>query len=55
MYGAVPAYREACVCLDAEVPVNGEASAPVFCLAVVTVGWRPGEATSPKAVPQHLP
>lgn len=35
--------------------MNGEASAPVFpCLAVVTVWWRPGEATSPKATPQHL-
>lgn len=37
-------------------PVNEEAFASVFpCLAVVTVGRRLGEATSPKAMPQHLP
>ena len=49
-------YREAAVCLDKEVPVNGEASASVFpSLAVVTVRRRPVEGTSPKAMPQHLP
>lgn len=53
-------HREVPACLYGDVLgdvlADGEAQASVFpCLAVVTVEWTPGEATSPKAMPQHLP